>query len=351
MTNYVWPADPVAGAPAYAGRALRETMSALIAGATAARPLGARSGVRPGTSTTTVTATSAVWTVGPVAGIMDVETAAEAGPYAFACNANQTGAVTAADAVNPRVDIVYIRLDDPAESDGSATPLVVAGYLAGVPAATPAAPAAPARCMVLANINVPLSGGGAPTVTWNAPYAVAAGAPVPVWSQAERDALTLHDGKQVYRLDLHLVETYNATTALWMGGAWTACSPGLGSSGVAPAGFVNNGFYTQTGKKIDGESLLVWGATPTVGTGFYVINMPVVPNLHGVTQLRVGTATLMKASTGAVVFADLVMFNASQAEMVYSTGTVTTGGVYGATLPWVPAVNDGVYIRFSYEGV
>jgi hypothetical protein len=145
------------------------------------------------------------------------------------------------------------------------------------------------------------------------------------------------------------VEIRDALTGIQA--AWTAFSPGLAASGVAPAGFVNNGFYTQTGKKIDGESLLVWGATPTVGTGFYVINMPVVPNLHGVTGLRVGTVTLAKASTGAVVFADLVMFNASQAKMTYSTGTGTAAADYGATLPWVPAVNDGVYIRWSYEAV
>ena len=149
MANFVWPADAVTGAPSYTGRALRETLAPMLAGATAARPLGARSGVRPGTSTTTVTATSTVWTVGPLAGVMDVQTASEAGPYLFACNAAQTGAVSAAHATLPRIDIVYIRLDDPAESDGTATPLVVAGYLAGTAAASPAAPAAPARCMVL----------------------------------------------------------------------------------------------------------------------------------------------------------------------------------------------------------
>lgn len=176
MTITVYPVDAVTGAPSYTGRMLREAQSVFMAGATAARPLGARSGVRPGTSATTVTATSTTWTVGPCAGILDMETAAEAGPYAFAINAPISSAtVVAAHATLARVDIVWVRLDDPAESDGSSVPAVVAGYTAGTAASTPVAPATPARCMVLATIQVPPSGGGSPTVIWVAPKAVAAG--------------------------------------------------------------------------------------------------------------------------------------------------------------------------------
>jgi len=81
--------------------------------------------------------------------------------------------------------------------------------------------------MVLATIQVPLSGGGSPTVIWVAPYTVAAGAPTPVWSAADRDAKfpTPYDGLQIYRLDLHLVETYNAGTASWRGGTGTPTGP------------------------------------------------------------------------------------------------------------------------------
>jgi hypothetical protein len=186
MTNRVWPVDAVAGAPSYTGRALRQTQAPLLFGATAARPLGARSGVRPGTSSATVTATSTVWTVKPHAGIVDLETAAEAGPYAYAIDADVTGAVTAANATNPRKDIVYVQLDDPAESDGSTVPAITPKYLAGTAAATPAAPATPARSMVLAEINVPVSGGGSPTVVWKAPRSAAAGGIVHV-----RDATDL----------------------------------------------------------------------------------------------------------------------------------------------------------------
>jgi hypothetical protein len=190
MTARVWPVDAVAGAPVYSGRALRQSLVAPLAGgASSTRPLGARSGVRPGTPASTVTATSTTWTCRPHAGVLDVETAAEAGPYGYAIDANVTGSVNAANATNPRIDIIYVQLSDPAESDGSSVPGVLVDYLAGTAASSPSAPAAPARAVAIAQINVPAAGGGSPSVTWVAPYAVAAGGVIPVRSTAELTAL------------------------------------------------------------------------------------------------------------------------------------------------------------------
>lgn len=184
----VWPIAAVTGSPTYDGRHLRQTTVApFVAGATATRPLGARSGVRPGTPTTTVTATSTTWTVGEHAGLIDAELAAEAGPYTYSIDVAQTGSMTAADPSNPRIDVVYIRIDDPAESDGSSVPLAAAGYQAGTPAASPVAPTTwtgSARSMVLAQINVPKVGGGSPSVTWVAPVSVAAGGITPATASA-----------------------------------------------------------------------------------------------------------------------------------------------------------------------
>lgn len=188
MANRVWPVNAQSGAPQYSGRMLRQaSIAPLVAGATASRPLGARSGVRPGTPASTVTATSTTWTVRPHAGVLDLHAAAEAGPYGYAIDADVTGAVTAASSTIARVDIVWARIDDPSESDGSSAPGVVVGYTAGTVAATP--PATPARSMVLAWINIPIAGGGSPTITWVAPYLAAPGTAFKVRSDTERDAL------------------------------------------------------------------------------------------------------------------------------------------------------------------
>jgi len=165
---------------------------------------------------------------------MDVEVAAECGAYTYANDAVITGAMTAAHATLARVDILWMRVDDPPE-DGTSVPAVVGGYTAGTAASTPAAPATPARCMVLGWVNVPASGGGSPTVIWVAPYTVAAGAPTPVWSAADRDAKfpVPYDGLQVYRLDTHRVEVYNGTS-------WASASPvgGVFSGACSTTGYV-----------------------------------------------------------------------------------------------------------------
>lgn len=200
MTITVWPADAVAGAPSYTGRKLRQALGVLTSGATPSRPLGAFSGVRPG-SGTVGSATSTVWTVTPHAGVLELEAAAEAGAYLYAIDANVTGSMTAADASNPRVDIVYVTLNDPAEGDGSSVPGVTVGYTAGTPAASPVAPAPPVRSMALFAISVPKVGGGSPTVTMTALEVGAAGSPVGVRSQAQRDSLPLYAGLRVRRMD------------------------------------------------------------------------------------------------------------------------------------------------------
>jgi len=286
MAIVVYPVDAVTGAPSYTGRLARQTMSPLLAGATAARPLGARSGVRPGTSATTVTATSTTWTMDLHAGILDLETSGLVGPYAYAVNTAQTGAVTAADATRPRIDLVWVRLDDPAESDGSAVPAVVAGYTAGAPLASPVAPATPARCMVLVTIQVPMSGGGSPTVIWVAPYTVAAGAPTPVWSQADRDAKfpTPYDGLEVYRLDLHTKEFYNS--AAWHFANW-----------YQPWGlqaYVT--LVTNSGASGGTVTVLTTGAFTAVGNR----RLKVTASCSSATQVGVGASQIQIWNAGAI---------------------------------------------------
>lgn len=220
MVDSLWPANAVAGAPSYNGRMLRQTGSVGLAGATTARPLGARSGVRPGTPASTASATSTTWTLQPFAGVADVMTASESGPYSFAFDASATGAVTAAHATLPRKDILYVSITDPAESVG-ATPTVVRKYLAGTANASPVAPAIPGteRGFVVAELSVPASGGGSPTVTWVAPYSAGAGGVIPFNTRAQLDAVVLPAGTygDVFADPVGVNNgTYRSTGAKWV---------------------------------------------------------------------------------------------------------------------------------------
>jgi predicted secreted protein len=230
--------------------------------------------------------------VNPHAGLLDFEAAVESGPTPYAIDAAVVSAtVRAADAF-ARVDLIWVRQDIPLE-DGQAAPAVVPGYTYGTVAGTP--PATPARCMVLAWVNVPASGGGSPTVTWKAPYCAGAGASIPVSSQAERDALVSYDGLSVYRLDTHVAERYN-------GSAWVLASPvsslvvGPPIYGTLPGRYRTvqaAGVYTGTILGGAGELDVALGQSFDAWTGFTAIM------LSAGTSVRIGSAS-HTASTARV---------------------------------------------------
>lgn len=185
-------ANATLDAPVFTAKSVRQAHSLYLAGATGTRPLGARTGVRPGTPTDTVTATATTWTVKPHAGVVDLEASTVSGPYLYVVAANLTGTVTPASGSGSRVDIIYAQINDSGESDG--TPATTAShvkidYAAGTTFNTGTPAATPARAFVLAYIDVPVSGGGSPTVRWVAPITAAAGGVIPTRDAAERTTL------------------------------------------------------------------------------------------------------------------------------------------------------------------
>lgn len=165
------------------------------------RQLGGRSGFRVGTPSNALTATSTTWTLIPVSAALDPGATTHQGMYGWSTDANVTGAVTAADATNPRKDIVYIQVNDSSAGDGSGALSAPVLYLAGTPGVTPVAPTLPPRAFLVGTITVPQAGGGSPSVVMNQTYYAAAGGVLPVGSAAERATLTPYVGMQVCRLD------------------------------------------------------------------------------------------------------------------------------------------------------
>ena len=249
VVGIAWALDAVTGAPSYTGRALRQTQSPGLAGATAARPFGAISGVRPGTSAATVTATSNTWTAQTFAGVIDLEASALSGAYEFAFNLVTSGAVTASNASNPRSDILSVRIDDPAEGDGTSVPAATLVYTAGVAAGSPVAPATPARSFIIAQFNFTAGVGTTPSVTWVAPYTVAAGGILPVTSLANLTAYTPNDGALAVRTDTGIPYLRAST-------AWRP----LSGARIYPTGVAGAGVSIAT----DGTIILAGASTITL---------------------------------------------------------------------------------------
>lgn len=346
MAITVWPANAVSGNPTYAGRQLRQTTNApFLSGATTARPLGAFSGVRPGTPVTTVTApTSTSWSCAPLIGVIDGQTAAEAGPYTFSSDATVTGAITAANASNPRVDIIYVQVSDPAESDGSSTPGVTIGYLAGTAAATPAAPATPARSFVLAQINVPKSGGGNPSVTWVAPYLAVAGARPQVATVAN-----LPSGGSTSRFDVYGDTAANNGTWSWNGSQWTQYAT-KGWVSFSPTFAGTTGATLQRGRYriIDEECTVDIMLQLGSGGGNFSdpqLTLPIAGTLPGADAVK-GSSTLIDVSAGAAGRYSGVIYTLSAGLVRF--GYLGTNGVMNAGTPFTAAAGDQLHCYFSY---
>lgn len=211
MTITCQPMDATSGAPAYSAQNERQNMSALYGGGSGV-VLGARSGWRVGTPSNVLTVTSTQWTLAPCSAVINPGAATAQGAYRWSTDSNVTAAnnLNAADATNTRIDIVYIQINDSSSGDASGALSAPVLYAAGVPSATPAAPALPPRSFLVGTITVPKVNGGAPTVVTNPAIFVAAGGILPVADGTEQAGLTKYSGLATSRAGI--LEVTDGTT-------------------------------------------------------------------------------------------------------------------------------------------
>jgi len=245
------------------------------------------------------------------------------GAYGWASDANVTGTVTAADATYSRKDIVYIQVNDSSAGDGSGATSAPVLYLAGTASASPVAPTLPARSFLVGTITVPAAGGGSPTVVRNPAEYVAAGAPQPVYSLAERDGLTTFDGLTVRRMDLTSdpLQWWSATAGKWLSGnvgipyvpIWTGVTD-FGSGGSL------TGTYWVDGDRVTVRSRAKFGASATIGTAAIYCPLPSGFPIAGTENAALGTGFHVN---NAGVLRPLVVF----------AGTTTTASVWTSQFP------------------
>lgn len=341
----------------------RQAKSALFGGG-AIRPLGGRSGFRPGTDITTLVATTTQWTLKPCAAMIDPAATFHQGMYGWSSDSDITGAVTAADATYTRKDIVYIQINDSSAGDGSGATTAPVVYLAGTPSATPVAPSLPARSFLIGTITVPQAGGGSPTVALNPARFVAAGGILPVFSATERDALVKHDGLTVMRLDVagNPSETWDEGDLIWR--------PAMGNAPFGHLGRTSGSQSTNTTAvtvQMDAAQELRGGMTFDNATDSLVIPLT---GLYRVTVklYTTGSATgkhtcsISKVgSGGATIPGCAVQVNKSDTTDWFGDTTVTTPLTAGdklymaaastsASNTWGTNGYDGTFLEVQYVG-
>jgi len=167
--------------------------------------------------------------------------------------------VTAANATNPRIDAVYIGVQDAFYSGSANT--AVAGIVAGTPAASPVAPAVPANSLLLGYVAI--AAGATSIVTANitqlqCPAGLTGAVPsVPSLTIANVMFSSPQQGQLIYRQDTGTIAqyyaAYNSTTnptgwqtAGWhpVVNGWTPISaPSLGGTGSGVT-LNSSGYYT-----------------------------------------------------------------------------------------------------------
>lgn len=280
-------ADPIAinasgGVPAFSANEFRLGLGVAIM--YDGRRVGGRKGVRPGADQLLVSYANPTLTIQPGICVLDPGLTSVQGSYLVAIPTTDTHTVSAADATNPRKDIVICRVYDHDE-DASGNRFARTEYLVGTPAASPAEPATPGSAIKLALLDVPSVGGGglgSAVVTDTRPFTVAPGGILPVRVAGDIAAGT--EGRYRDRLDTNLMERDSgsvwetvADPALFK--AWTSYSPAWSSSGTAPA--LGNGTlvgrHRKLGRTVDVLIRLTWGSTTTGGTGEWRFTLPFAP--------------------------------------------------------------------------
>lgn len=258
-----------AGSPAYNAQQFRESMAGLITPGAAG--LQVAPGVRPGTGLAVSVVTSTI-TVTPGCAVVQGASSAVQGPYLAALDANWTQALTAADATNPRVDLVYLRVRD-TDADGSGQRDCAPVYVAGTPAGSPVTPSIPGGTtgIILATISVPKVGAGSPTVsTATRQITVASGGIFPA-ATAPASPYTgqyWDDGTQLRRWNGSAWQTYGPVAN------WTSYSPvwaGLTALGAS----TSHGRMRTDGNRVEIVAVLEWGTGSSLGTGALSVSLPV----------------------------------------------------------------------------
>ena len=259
--------------------------------------------------------------------------------------------ISAADATNPRRDLIVARVRDAAYS--GATNAWALEAITGTPAAVPADPTVPANCYVLARVAV---AAGATSITnanitdgraaWAGQYgqAAALGAPIICTNGTRPTGAT--EGLQIYETDSDSVHVHNGTTFVPVAllGQWTSFTPTLTQSGAVTKTTTYARYY-KVGRFVHVQVLLAVTGSGT-GGNTVTVSLPFTAAQAG--GMSAGGGSIYDASVGAA-YPGRVLLNTTTTAALSPTN-VTTGGYLGAaTFTAALASGDSIDMEFRYE--
>ncbi|MET9950338.1 hypothetical protein ABZ135_02155 [Streptomyces sp. NPDC006339] len=228
------------------GQSRQHTRITNIGATTPVNPLGVRSGILPGTIDGKYRV-GGLWmsSTGPMtatvyAGKAVIQGGNSDGAYPVALDQDMTITFTDGDALNPRIDLVVLRVYDN-DIDLQGRYEAVVEIVKGEPKAAPVAPPAPARSLVLFSVKVKAgASAGTGGIDWAGGAStdlrtttVATGGILPVYNNAGVSGA--YPGQYQDNDNAHYLQR-------WDGTSWVAYPKEIG--GVAPSGTLSTGSYT-----------------------------------------------------------------------------------------------------------
>lgn len=240
--------------------------------------------------------------VAPGRAVIDGDDQANQGAYFVRSTGVENVVVAPADLVNPRIDLVVLRVRD-SNVIGGANDDAIVDVIEGVPAAVPAAPALPASAIPLASILVPVGMvdvEDADVTDLRAPSSTREFTVTSGWetlTTAERDALVPFDGQAIYNTDDGQVQTWSELLDEWIPAAHSSGIAALDSI-FATTTFVNTAAEQSLYVKalpvdfVAGETLRLRAAGSFLNSSGASVNYTV--------RLKLGTTTIFATSAIAV---------------------------------------------------
>jgi hypothetical protein len=141
------------------------------------------------------------------------ESATQGGYFVYN-DAQTVVTVPAANATNPRIDIIGVRIEDSEYSGANNTAAIV--LVSGVAAASPVEPTLPANFMTICRVDVAASAVSITNanITDRRRRMAAVGGIIPCTSTT-RPSVSLWEGMFIYETDTHALKQYTTATTLW----------------------------------------------------------------------------------------------------------------------------------------
>jgi len=119
----------------------------------------------------------------------------------------------------------------------------------------------------------------------------------------------------------------------------TTTNPTLGTAGTI------SGAYSRIGGQVAGTFTLVFGTTPSSGSGSYLVTVPAAANSQQPLGTVIGAARALDASASTYTTYTAELFSTTQ--MVFRVGNNNNVN-WGSTSPAAPAVNDTMSGNYIY---